>query len=310
MVGVQSRGMVSRSRADAKMIERVGWYSIGVNVFLTLLNLAVSIASGSLAVAAEMVHNLVDLISAVAVLVGLKVSKRSSRGFPYGLYKVENLVAVGIALLIFLAGYEIARQALFGGETLTTVNGWILGGVMLSMVVPLAFSFYEMRMGRKFNSPSIMADAQEYRVHFFSSGIVLAALIGQEVGVPFDRIAAVIVVLLVCKTGWKLLTDGMRVLLDASLDSKTLIQARQAICAHSSVASVKSLTGRNAGRYRFLEAEISLKVADLERAHEVSHEIEAAIRERIPHVERVLVHFEPEENRVRCAHGGGATDFP
>lgn len=310
MVGLQSRGMVSRSRADAKMIERVGWYSIGVNVFLTLLNLAVSIASGSLAVAAEMVHNIVDLISAVAVLVGLKVSKRSSRGFPYGLYKVENLVAVGIALLIFLAGYEITRQALFGGATETTVNGWILGGVMLSMVVPLAFSYYEMRMGRKFNSPSIMADAQEYRVHFLSSGIVLAALIGQEVGVPFDRIAAVIVVLLVCKTGWKLLTDGMRVLLDASLDPKTMVQARQAICAHSAVASVKSLTGRNAGRYRFLEAEVTLKVIDLERAHEVSHEIEAAIRERIPHVERVLVHFEPEENQVRCAHEEGATDSP
>ena len=114
------------------MIERVGWYSIGVNVFLILLNLAVSIASGSLAVFAEMIHNLVDLISAVAVLVGLKVSKRSSRGFPYGLYKVENLVAVGIALLIFIAGYEIARQALFGSEGVTRVNIWILAGVVIS----------------------------------------------------------------------------------------------------------------------------------------------------------------------------------
>ena len=91
------------------MVERVGWYTIGVNILLTLLNLAISVASGSLAVAAEMVHNLVDLVSAVAVLVGLKLSKRESRDFPYGIYRVENVVAVGIALLIFVGGYESGR---------------------------------------------------------------------------------------------------------------------------------------------------------------------------------------------------------
>ncbi len=41
------------------MIERVGWYSVAINILLTLLNLAISLASGSLAVAAEMVHYMV-----------------------------------------------------------------------------------------------------------------------------------------------------------------------------------------------------------------------------------------------------------
>ena len=68
-----------------EMVERTGWFSIGVNIFLTLLNLVIALASGSLAVAAEMVHNLVDLMASVAVLVGLKLSQRESRDFPYGL---------------------------------------------------------------------------------------------------------------------------------------------------------------------------------------------------------------------------------
>jgi divalent metal cation (Fe/Co/Zn/Cd) transporter len=51
-----------------EMVERVGWFSIGVNIFLTLLNLAIALASGTLAVAAEMVHNFVDLMASVAVL--------------------------------------------------------------------------------------------------------------------------------------------------------------------------------------------------------------------------------------------------
>jgi divalent metal cation (Fe/Co/Zn/Cd) transporter len=73
------------------MASRVAWASIAVNIFLSLINLAIAVASGSLALAAEMVHNLVDLVASVAVLARVKISERESRAFPYGLYKVENL---------------------------------------------------------------------------------------------------------------------------------------------------------------------------------------------------------------------------
>ena len=39
-------------------------------IFLGLLNLIIFIESGSLAVAAEMIHNLVDLAASVVVLMG------------------------------------------------------------------------------------------------------------------------------------------------------------------------------------------------------------------------------------------------
>jgi cation diffusion facilitator family transporter len=275
------------------MASRVAWASIAVNVFLSLLNLAIATASGSLAVAAEMVHNLVDLVASVAVLAGVKISERESRAFPYGLYKVENVVAVGVAMLIFFTGYEIAKEALLAEGGPTTVNAWMLAGVVLSAIVPLTFSLYEMRVGRALNSPSLMADAAEYRAHVFSSGTVLLALIGQLVGFPLDRYAALVIVVLIAKTGWELLSDGMRVLLDASLDVETLDQVRAIIEAEPGVTEIRSLVGRNAGRYRFLEAEVALRVDDLEKAHAIGQHIEQTIREQVPHVERVLLHYEP-----------------
>jgi cation diffusion facilitator family transporter len=276
------------------MASRVAWASIAVNIFLSLLNLAIAVASGSLAVAAEMVHNLVDLVASVAVLAGVKISERESRAFPYGLYKVENVVAVGISILIFFTGYEIAKEALFGEAQATTVNPWMLAGVALSAIVPLAFSIYEMRVGRELNSPSLMADAQEYRAHVFSSGVVFLALVGQMIGYPVDRYAALVIVVLIAKTGWELLADGMRVLLDASLDAETLDQVRAIIEAEPTVTEVRWVVGRNAGRYRFLEADQVLRVDDLEKAHAVSQRLERAIREQVPHVERVLIHYEPQ----------------
>ncbi|MFN2289948.1 MAG: cation diffusion facilitator family transporter [Anaerolineae bacterium] len=276
------------------MASRVAWASIAVNIFLSLLNLAIAAFSGSLAVAAEMVHNVVDLMASIAVLAGVKISERESRAFPYGLYKVENVVSVAIAILIFFTGYEIAKEALFAEETVATVNGWVLAGVAVSALLPLAFSLYEGRKAQELNSPSLMADAQEYRVHVFSSGVVLLALIGQLIGFPVDRYAALLIVVLIVKTGWELLSDGMRVLLDASLDPETLDQVRGIIEADPAVAKVVDLVGRNAGRYRFLEAEVALRVADLEKAHAVGARIERAIREQVPYVERVLLHYEPQ----------------
>lgn len=98
---------------------RVAWASIVVNILLSLLNLAIAIASGSLAVAAEMIHNLVDLAASGAVLAGVKISERKSRAFPYGLYKVENMVAVAVAMLIFFRIQRLKRPKVYA-----SVNGW------------------------------------------------------------------------------------------------------------------------------------------------------------------------------------------
>jgi len=290
-------------------IERWGWASLVVNILLGLLNLIISAASGSLAVAAEMIHNLVDLVASVAVLAGLKISGRRSRAFPYGLYKVENVISIAMAGLIFLTGYEIVHQALFAVGHVKAVNPWMLVGVILSAILPLIFSHFELKAGERSNSPSLTAEALEYRTHVLSSGVVFAALLGQFFGLNFDRWAALFVAFFILKTGWELLRDGMRVLLDASIDSATLSQVREIIQNDPSVVQVKTLKGRNSGRYRFLEAEVGLRVKDLEKAHATGQRLEQTIKAQVPHVERASIQCEPMiPSRVLCAFPLAAAD--
>ncbi|MBN1873399.1 MAG: cation diffusion facilitator family transporter [Anaerolineae bacterium] len=280
-------------------VERWGWYSIGINVVLAAINLSVALASGSLAVRAEMVHNMVDFLTAVAVLIGLKLSTRKTKAFPYGLYKLENVISVFLAGMTFLTAYEIARDALFAQTTLTTVNVWMLLVIIVATAIPLIFSHFELKVGRAANSPALIADATEYRAHVFTTGTVFAALLTQwlaKAGIqnfPLDRVAALVIVVAIGKTGWELLSDGMRVLLDASLDADTLLEIRETIMAEPTVTEIKWVTGRNAGRFRFVEAEIALRVHELEKAETVTQRIEQRIREICPHIDRVLLHAEP-----------------
>jgi len=283
-------------------VERWGWYSVGLNVLLAALHAVIAAASGSLAVAAELVHNLIDLAAAVAVLAGLKLAARKSKAFPYGLYKVENLVALGLAGLIFVSAYEIARNALLAPAAAVRAEGWMLAALAATGALPLVFSHFELRAGRLANSPVLIADAKEYRVHVFTTGLAFAALASQWAGVALDRIAALVIIVAVAWTGWGLLRDAMRVLLDASLEPAALSEIRSIIGADPAVMELKWITGRNAGRFRFVEAGVALRLAALDKAEAAIRRIETAVRAAVPHVERVLLHAETADSPLlRCA---------
>ncbi|HUK49833.1 MAG TPA: cation diffusion facilitator family transporter [Terriglobales bacterium] len=276
-----------------ELIERIGWYSIAVNLGIAALDLGMTYLSGSLALAAETVHNIVDLTAAAAILIGLKLAYRKSSNFPYGLYKVENMVATMVAVFVLFTGYEIVKDAVFTFGRRVLIQPLMFGGVAVAALLPFLFGQYELRVGRSLNSPSLIAAGKEFQVHILSSGVVLAALVGQLLGWSLDRVMAILIAAFVLWTGWKLLVDGMRVLLDASLDQKILSRVREIIEAEPGVEDAKRVVGRSAGRYRFVEAEVTLKVTELQKAHVISDRIEETIRAQVPYVEQVIVHYEP-----------------
>lgn len=287
------RGPTSGQGDTLTSVVRWGYYSITVNLLLIALHAVIAVASGSLAVTAELLHNFVDLASAVAVVIGLKLAMRKSPSFPYGLYKVENLVAAGLAILIFFTAYEVVSSALLEPAQTPNVDVWMLALLVVTMAIPLAFSRLELRVARRSNSPALMADAREYQVHVYTTGVAFAALLTAWFHFPFDRIAALIIVVAVAKTGWDLLADALRVMLDASLAPERLDQIRDVVENDPAIVEIKWITGRNAGRFRFVEAGVTLRLHDLAKAEIAVARIEKSVRAAVPQIERVLLHIEP-----------------
>ena len=68
------------------------------------------------------------------------------------------------------------------------------------------------------------------------------------------------------------------------------------------VKELKGLWGRNSGRYKFVEASITVNEVTLERAHRVSRMLEERIREKVSNVDHILIHYEPVQKEfVRYA---------
>jgi cation diffusion facilitator family transporter len=103
--------------------KRVALVSIGVSAFLAVVNYLIGILSGSIAMIADAIHSLTDLISSIGVLIGLRISSHEpTKEFPFGVYKTENIASLFLALAIFYAGYEIVLTAVEKFEAAIVTN--------------------------------------------------------------------------------------------------------------------------------------------------------------------------------------------
>jgi len=279
--------------------EKVALLSITNNLALSAIKLGLSVLSGSIALIADAIHSFTDVIASLTVFAGLKISRRTSKTFPYGLYKVENLVSLLTAFAIFFAGYEIVKEV-FSEEAGAALDHLPIAliGVVVTIGMTFAFSRYELRVGRQIGSPSLIADAQHVKTDMLSSAAIFVGLAGQLFGLHLDRIAALVVVLFIAKAGWEVMVDAVRVLLDASLDFETLDRVKSLLLEEPKVRTINSLWGRSSGRYKFIEADITIAETRLERAHRVEGALEERIKEELTNVDHILIHYAPIEKEI------------
>jgi len=270
--------------------QKVEIVSIVVTFLLFAFKFLTYKLSGSYAILADAVHSFSDSFTSILVLIGITFSRRKTRTFPFGLYKLENLASLFVAFAIIYTGYEIIVESLKSGHHVVEAK-WVAAGVaLLSALVSYGLSIYKLRVGKKTGSPSLVADGQHSRSDALSSIVVFVGIIGN-----IDKIAAVFVALFIFRSAFEPLVDSLKVLLDASVETDVLIKVREILKSDPRVRKVKRLQGRNSGRYKFIEAVIEVGVRDLETAHRISEELESRIKSEIPNVDEVLIHYEPVE---------------
>ena len=283
--------------------EQIAIASVAINILLVVLKYALAILSGSVALIADAIHSLSDVISAATVLIGIRISKRKSEAFPYGLYKVENLVSLIASLFILFAGYQIVKTVFVEEQSLNLKRFPLaIAGVIVSIGITFFFSRYESKHGKKIGSPALIADAQHFKSDMLSSAVILVGLVGSLLRFPLDKVAALAMVFFVAKAGVSIFVDSIRVLLDASLDFETMNLVKTTIESDPKVDRINGLWGRNSGRFKFIEADISLRLRSLEKAQQVSRRIEKNILKQVSNIDHILIHYEPIKKETQvCA---------
>jgi cation diffusion facilitator family transporter len=269
------------------------------SVFEAAGMIAVALASGSVSVLAEGIDTCVDIVASVAVMIGLKLSKRHSKDFPDGLYKLENIVAVGIAVLILFSAYELAKESIHKlmGKQTTISNPWVAISTMAVVVtITGLLAWNKGRIGKAENSPSLMADSRHSWTDTIASAGVILGVGLNAAGVPYvDSIMALVIVVILAWSGGQVALDAFKVLLDASIEKDIIDKATTTAEADPTVRRVVRVDGRNSGSYRFLHVTLVPEAFDLRDAEASADSIRESIKSAVQNVESIQVEFVPDE---------------
>ncbi|MGB5631694.1 MAG: cation diffusion facilitator family transporter [Waterburya sp.] len=296
--------MVQDNRSQ---VRRVLWLTLLLNLFVMALKFTLGIATSSLSLQADALHSVTDSVNNILGLVTNRFSSpQPDREHPYGHQKFEAVGALGIAAFLGIACFEILRGAvekIFFTTESSAINVssgelWLL---LLVLGINIFVAFYERRVGRKVNSPILIADAKHTMSDIWVTMIVIAGLAGvwqsENLNIPqlqwLDVILAFPVALLVFQSGWEVISENLPWLVDEMAIAPEAIY--DVVTKVPGVVNCHDIASRGVlGRQVFIEMHLIVDTDDMVAAHQITEMIEDSLEQHFGTV-RVLIHVEPPE---------------
>jgi len=289
--------------------ERAAKYSTLTNLILSIIKGVFGLLSGSVALIADSINSFSDIFASFAVYIGLKLSQRKpNQKFPYGYYKAETLSSLIIAGVIIFSGLEIVSESFQGiiNPQPLKIPLFAILVAAISVAVSYLMSIYKQKVGEEIESPALLSDAKHSLIDVFSSLLVFVGVLASYIGyLSLQGVAGFFVSLLVIWMGLKIGKNAVLVLLDATLDPKTVEQIKDMALTVDGVVDVHEVKVRSSGPYIFAELHLETKKEiSVEKAHEISDIVEEKVKNGVKKLETLMVHIEPaEKDKLRLALG-------
>src|SRR6266567_2239777 len=164
---------------------RALWISFAALGVTTLIQAAVVVLSGSVALLGDTMHNASDALIAIPLVVAFVLGRRPpNRRYTYGYGRAEDLAGVVIVLMIAVSSVLVAWEAIsrllhpHRASDLIAVAAAALAGFAGNEIV----ARYRMRVGGKIGSAGMVADGGHARADGYTSLAVLFGAGGVAIG--------------------------------------------------------------------------------------------------------------------------------
>lgn len=280
---------------------RIAAGSLAVGILVLGVKYLAYAVTGSVALYSDALESLVNVATAVVALFAVRLSARpADQNHPYGHYKVEYFSAVLAGVLIILAAAMILIEAWHGLREPRAINAPVLG-LALSAVASLinaGWSRVLISHGKRSRSPALVADGKHLMSDVVTSvgvtiGIVLAVVSGWSI---LDPLMAALVALNILWSGWEVIRDSTRGLMDESISQEALDPILRAIeRAGEGAIEVHDLRARGSGPATFVDFHMVVPgTMPVSEAHAICDRIEREIKAATEGA-LVTIHVEPEE---------------
>ena len=289
------------STSFEKVATRVSTVSIIINLLLAAFKFAAGILGHSGAMISDAVHSSSDVLGSLIVIVGVKMSEKSSdKDHPYGHERMESVASLVLAGILAAAGFSIGKEAFLSvcRRSYLTANApgvLALIAAVVSIVVKEAMFWYTWINARKIRSSALKAEAWHHRSDALSSVGALVGIGGALLGIQvMEPTASIVICLFIFKVAFDIFREAVDNMVDHACDAETEAAIRSCAAEQDGVIQVDILRTRVFGRKIYVDLEIS---ADgnltLRAAHDIAERVHDTIEDTFPEVKHIMVHVNP-----------------
>ncbi len=292
-----------------KIGEKAVIVAVSGKIILTIFNFIVGTLSGSTALVVESAHTFSDILTSAIAFIGFKIGlKPADMEHPYGHGRAEPLMGLLIVIILLIISYEVFSEVYYKlilGPSLTPPS--LLAAVMalIGIIINYLLSSYSLKIGRRINSPAIIADANHQKVDIYACAAIFVGVIGSRMGVPIlDPLVGGFVGLLILKTAFNVAKDNVNHIMGKVPSTKLVNDIKLAAVSVKGVYDAHDIKINYLGPYA--SAELHVKVESdlpLKEAHIISHNVEKMIIDKVNLVNSVTVHACPldeDEDDENC----------
>ena len=299
--------MSNSSDIRTRAIYRITIIGLVTNVLLFAFKLVAGVLGRSSAMVADAVHSASDFVTDIIVLLCVRISRKPrDKDHDWGHGKYETFASLLIALALAAVGIELLVDnsmriaAVTRGEVLPRPGVIALVAAAVSIVAKEVLFRYTIRVGRQFDSPSVVANSWHHRSDALSSigtliGVGAAYFLGAQWRIA-DPVAAIVVAALILKVAFDIIKTSLGELLEKSLSEDTEQRILDIVTSCKQVHDPHNLRTRRIGSDIAVDLHIRVEGSmSVEASHEITRHIEQLLKAEFGDGTYVAIHVEPKK---------------
>ncbi|MEF2976559.1 cation diffusion facilitator family transporter [Subtercola sp. YIM 133946] len=281
---------------DALEASTRGVRALKISLFIllgtTLVQFGIFLASGSIALLADSIHNFSDALTAVPLWIAFVLGRRvATTHYTFGFGRAEDLAGLFIVAVVALSAIVAGWEAIMRLLHPATVSN--LGWVMLAGVVGFAgnelVALYRIRVGRQIGSAALVADGVHARIDGLTSLSVVLGALGVMLGFPLaDPIVGLLISVSILLLLWGTVRSIGRRLMDG-IEPHLVHRAEDALAETPGVLRVSRLQLRWVGHRLQGAAEIALADTSVADAETIVHHARQQLTRALPNLDDMVI---------------------
>lgn len=281
-------------------VTKVMSVSIITNTFLSLIKIIIGFICKSSALLADGVHSFSDLLTDFFAIIGnIMAKKPADEKHPYGHGKIEYLTSIGISIVVIILGLTIINNSMHSKVVMSSLIVSIVS--LITITLKYLLSEYIIRKGKKLENNILIASGKESRADVISSLVVFISAIFSifskyiEVFKYSDKIAGIIVGILIIRTGFLILKENISIILgEQEIKGETLNKIRKIILNNKDIKTIDELIILKFGHCYKVSMEVSMNPdLTLLECHTIVDKLEKKLKKEVEKIEYITVHVNP-----------------